>query len=88
MINNVQSMMAFSLFLVGLLLLLVLVRATLMPCKTSPRTAPLPCCQLVDLLKGTGRVNETGRMREEKFLTTYEQRGIGTDTHSILFGQE
>ena len=40
MINNVQSMMAFSLFLVGLLLLLVLVRATLMPCKTSPRTAP------------------------------------------------
>ena len=57
-----------------LVLLLVLDRATLMPCQILPWTDPLPCCQLIDLL------NETEGLEEGKVLPTHDQRSIGTDT--------
>ena len=53
-----------------------------MPFNNLPWTAPLPCCQLIDLLK------ETGRMEKGKVRPTHERRGIGTDTRSISFDKE
>jgi hypothetical protein len=50
-----------------------------MPRKTSPRTVPLPYCQLIDLLK------ETEGLEKGKVLSTHERQGIGTDTRSISF---
>ena len=69
-VQNVRFMMRRSFPpLVILVRLLALVRATLMPCKTSTRTDPLPCCQLIDLLKETGGL-------EKEALPTHEQHGI------------
>jgi len=49
-----------------------------MPVNPSHWTDSRPCCELIDLLK------ETGGMEEGKVRPTHDQRGIGTDTRSYL----
>ena len=53
-----------------------------MPFTHPYRTDSLSCCQLIDLLK------ETGRWREGKVLAAHEQRSIGTYTDCISFDKE
>ena len=62
------------------LLLLVLFRATLMPFNNLPWTDPLPCYQLIDLLKETGRWRE-GKVRPSMNIDVSER--IQIVSHSL-----